>query len=293
MKFARLGPIGSEIPVVESDDTWFDISPITRDIDGDFLSSSKVADVRTALDAGSLTALADADDLRIGAPIARPSAVICIGMNYAAHAAESGSAPPKTPIMFMKTPNTVTGPNDSVEIPRGSTKTDWEVELGVVIGKRASYLDSPDAAAAHIAGFVTANDVSERAFQLEVSGGQWSKGKCAPGFNPTGPWLVTPDEVNHADVRLTSFVNGEPRQDSSTADLIFSVEHIIWNLSQYLALEPGDLVLTGTPEGVALSGRFPYISDGDVIEVEIEGLGRQRQIFKAHEDDRATAAMAE
>ncbi|GHD44440.1 FAA hydrolase family protein [Mycetocola manganoxydans] len=287
MKFARLGPVGSESPVVESGGTWFDISSITTDIDGAFLSSSGVADVRAALDAGTLTPLAGADELRIGAPIARPSAVICIGMNYAAHAAESGSLPPEIPIMFMKTPNTVVGPNDSVEIPRGSTKTDWEVELGVVIGTRASYLDSPEDAAGHIAGFVTANDVSERTFQLEVSGGQWSKGKCAPGFNPTGPWLVTPDEVNAADVRLTSFVNGEPRQDSSTADLIFSVEYIIWHLSQYLALEPGDLVLTGTPEGVALSGRFPYLADGDVVEVEIEGLGRQRQVFTAHADDRA------
>jgi 2,4-diketo-3-deoxy-L-fuconate hydrolase len=283
MKFARLGPIGSEIPVVHSGGTWFDISSVTADINGDFLSSSGVDRVRSALEAGSLPALTGAEDLRIGAPIARPSAVICIGMNYAAHAAESGSAPPEIPIMFLKTPNTVVGPNDSVEIPRGSTKTDWEVELGIVIGKRASYLDSPDEAGEHIAGFVTANDVSERTFQLEVSGGQWSKGKCAPGFNPTGPWLVTPDEVDHGNLRLTSFVNGETRQDSTTADLIFNVEHVIWHLSQYLALEPGDLVLTGTPEGVALSGRFPYLTDGDVVEIEIEGLGRQRQVFAAHQ----------
>jgi 2,4-diketo-3-deoxy-L-fuconate hydrolase len=283
MKFARLGPIGSETPVVASNGTWFDISSITADIDGGFLASSGANRVRAALDAGSLPALAGADDLRVGAPIARPSAVICIGMNYAAHAAESGSAPPEIPIMFLKTPNTVVGPNDSVEIPRGSTKTDWEVELGIVIGERASYLDSPDEAAKHIAGFVTANDVSERTFQLEVSGGQWSKGKCAPGFNPTGPWLVTPDDVDHGNLRLTSFVNGEPRQDSTTADLIFSVEHIIWHLSQYVTLEPGDLVLTGTPEGVALSGRFPYLADGDVVEIEIESLGRQRQVFTAHQ----------
>ncbi|MCU1419921.1 MAG: hypothetical protein JWR57_1090 [Mycetocola sp.] len=283
MRLARLGPIGFETPVVGVDGTWHDISSITADIDGDFLSSSGVERVRTALDAGSLSALPGADELRIGAPIARPSAVICIGMNYAAHAAESGSAPPEIPIMFLKTPNTVVGPNDSVEIPRGSTKTDWEVELGIVIGKRASYLDSPDEAGEHIAGFVTANDVSERTFQLEASGGQWSKGKCAPGFNPTGPWLVTPDEVDHGNLQLRSFVNGEPRQDSTTADLIFSVEHVVWHLSQYLALEPGDLILTGTPEGVALSGRFPYLTDGDVVEIEIEGLGRQRQVFTAHQ----------
>lgn len=286
MKFARLGPTGSETPVVDSGGTWADISSITADIDGDFLASSGVDRVRSALDAGSLPALAGANELRIGAPIARPSAVICIGMNYAAHAAESGSAPPEIPIMFLKTPNTVVGPNDSVEIPRGSTKTDWEVELGIVIGKRASYLDSPNEAGDHIAGFVTANDVSERSFQLEVSGGQWSKGKCAPGFNPTGPWLVTPDEVDHANLRLTSFVNGESRQDSTTADLIFNVEHVVWHLSQYLVLEPGDLVLTGTPEGVALSGRFPYLAAGDVVEIEIEGLGGQRQVFTAHPDER-------
>ena len=290
MKFARLGPIGSETPVAFHNDTYFDISSITGDVDGDFLASGGIDRVRSALDAGSLPALQGAADLRIGAPIARPSAVICIGMNYAAHAAESGSAPPTIPIMFMKTPNTVVGPNDVVEIPRGSTKTDWEVELGIVIGKRASYLDAPGEAGEYIAGFVTANDVSERTFQLEVSGGQWSKGKCAPGFNPTGPWLVTPDEVDHGDLRLTSFVNGEPRQDSSTTDLIFSVEHIVWHLSQYLALEPGDLVLTGTPEGVALSGRFPYLADGDVVEIEIEGLGRQRQVFTAHADDRVSAS---
>ncbi len=287
MKFARLGPIGSEIPTVLHDDIYFDISSITEDVDGGFLASGGIERVRSALAEKILPVVESPADLRIGAPIARPSAVICIGMNYAAHAAESGSAPPEIPIMFMKTPNTVVGPNDSVEIPRGSTKTDWEVELGIVIGKRASYLNSPDEAADYIAGFVTANDVSERTFQLEVSGGQWSKGKCAPGFNPTGPWLVTPDEVDHGNLRLTSFVNGEPRQDSSTADLIFTVEHVIWHLSQYLALEPGDLVLTGTPEGVALSGRFPYLGDGDVVEIEIEGLGRQRQIFTAHADDRA------
>ncbi|MGV8973413.1 MAG: fumarylacetoacetate hydrolase family protein, partial [Rhodoglobus sp.] len=171
---------------------------------------------------------------------------------------------------------------DTVEIPKNSVKTDWEVELGVVIGKRVSYLESPDVAGDYIAGFVSANDVSERTFQIDESGGQWSKGKCAPGFNPTGPWLVTPDEVDSTDLRLRSWVNGEPRQDSSTADLIFNVNFVLFHLSQYLALEPGDLVLTGTPEGVALSGRFPYLKPGDVCEIEIDGLGRQRQEFVAH-----------
>lgn len=283
MKFARLGPIGQETPTVLVDDTYYDVSALTADIDGRFLSSDGPAAVREALAAGTLPVLEGANDLRIGAPIARPSAVICIGMNYAAHAAESGSLPPEIPIMFLKTPNTVVGPNDSVEIPRDSEKTDWEVELGIVIGRRASYLDSPEESMDYIAGFVTANDVSERDFQMAVSGGQWSKGKCAPGFNPTGPWLVTPDEVDHQNLSLKSWVNDEIRQDSNTADQIFNVKHVIWHLSQYLALEPGDLVLTGTPEGVALSGRFPYLAAGDVCEVEIEGLGRQRQEFIAHE----------
>jgi 2-keto-4-pentenoate hydratase/2-oxohepta-3-ene-1,7-dioic acid hydratase in catechol pathway len=209
--------------------------------------------------------------------------VICIGMNYAAHAAESGSEPPTIPILFLKTPNTVVGPNDTVTIPRGSVKTDWEVELGIVIGTRAAYLDSPEESMAHVAGFVLANDVSERDFQMTVSGGQWSKGKIAFGFNPTGPWLVTPDEVDHHALGLRSFVNGEPRQDSNTSDMIFSVEHIVHHLSQYVTLEPGDLILTGTPQGVALSGKYPYIAPGDVVEVEIDGLGHQRQEFVAWE----------
>lgn len=283
MKFARLGEPGSEIPVVLDGDRHLDLRPLTSDVDGRFLADDPVGRTSAAIAEGRLPVLAGADALRVGAPIARPSAVVCIGMNYAAHAAESGSAPPSMPVMFLKTPNTVVGPYDPVTIPRGSEKTDWEVELGVVIGRRAAYLDSAADAAAHIAGFVAANDVSERTFQLEVSGGQWSKGKCAPGFNPTGPWLVTPDEVDPQALRLRSRVNGEPRQDSSTADMIFSVDHIVWHLSQFLTLEPGDLVLTGTPEGVALSGRFPYLAPGDVVDIEIEGLGAQRQEFTAWE----------
>jgi 2,4-diketo-3-deoxy-L-fuconate hydrolase len=279
MRFARLGEPGHERPTLLVDGVYFDLSGLTPDIDGGFLASGGPERARAAHAAGELPVLEGADSLRLGAPIARPSAVICIGMNYAAHAAESGSAPPEVPILFLKPPNTVVGPNDVVTIPRSSVKTDWEVELGVVIGARTSYLDSPAESAARIAGFVVANDLSERTFQLEVSGGQWSKGKAAPGFTPTGPWLVTPDEVDASALRLRSWVNGEPRQDSRTADLIFDVSRIIWELSQYMALEPGDLVLTGTPEGVALSGRFPYLAAGDVCEIEIEGLGRQRQEF--------------
>lgn len=278
MKLARLGPVGQEQPAVVTDHGSYDLSGLVFDLTGDFLASDGLDHVRAALDADELPRI-QTEGVRIGAPIARPSAVVCIGMNYAAHAAESGAAPPEQPVLFLKTPNTVSGPDDPVTIPRGSAKTDWEVELAVVIGRRTSYLDSPAQSLAHVAGFTLCDDLSERAFQLEVSGGQWSKGKSCAGFSPTGPYLVTPDEVDHANLRLRSWVNGEPRQDSSTADLIFGVEEIIFQLSQYLVLEPGDLVLTGTPEGVALSGRFPYLKAGDVVEVEIEGLGRQRHAF--------------
>lgn len=279
MKFVRIGERGSERPAVIEDDNYFDLTEITPDISGEFLASAGPTIVAEQLAVGTLPPVSNGAALRVGAPIARPSAVICVGMNYAAHAAESGSAPPTVPIIFLKTPNTVSGPNDPVAIPPGSSKTDWEVELGVVIGQRASYLSSPAESMSHVAGFVVANDLSEREWQLELSGGQWSKGKSAPGFTPVGPWLVTPDEVDYRALRLRSWVNGQLRQDSSTADLIFDVEFLVWQLSQYLTFEPGDLLLTGTPQGVALSGRFPYLETGDVCEVEIDGLGRQRQEF--------------
>ncbi len=283
MKFARLGDPGTEIPVLVEGDRFLDLRSVTSDVHGDFLASDFRARIEAARAADELPVLEDAAAMRIGAPIARPSAVICIGQNYAAHARESGAEPPTVPIMFLKTPNTVVGPNDAVTIPRGSEKTDWEVELGIVIGARAAYLDSPSQAEEHIAGYVVANDVSERAFQMEVSGGQWSKGKIAAGFNPTGPWLVTPDEVDVDSLRLRSWVNGEPRQDSNTNDMIFDVRVIVHHLSQYVTLEPGDLILTGTPQGVAFGGKFPYLRAGDVVDIEIEGLGHQRQEFVAWE----------
>ncbi|TDO56753.1 2-keto-4-pentenoate hydratase/2-oxohepta-3-ene-1,7-dioic acid hydratase in catechol pathway [Kribbella sp. VKM Ac-2571] len=283
MKFARLGPVGAEAPVVVTEDGVRSLAGLTADLDAGFWESDGPARVAAALAADELPLVENSDDLRIGAPIARPGAIVCIGMNYAAHAAESGAEPPTSPVIFFKAPNTLAGPNDPVTIPKGSTKTDWEVELGVVIGKRASYLDSPADSLEHVAGFVVANDLSERAFQIEQSGGQWSKGKIAAGFSPIGPWLVTPDEIEHQKLTLRSFVNGEPRQDSSTADQIFDVATVIHHLSQYMVLDPGDLIMTGTPEGVALSGRFPYLRPGDVVEVEIDGLGRQRQEYVAFE----------
>jgi 2,4-didehydro-3-deoxy-L-rhamnonate hydrolase len=274
----RLGPPGAERPAVRADDgTVYDLSPVTADIDGAFLAAGGVARAREALDAGRLSTV-DADGLRLGPPVARPGAVICIGQNYAAHAAESGAPPPTSPIIFFKHPNTVVGAYDDVRIPRGSGRTDWEVELAVVIGRRARYLDSPDEALAHVAGYTVSNDLSEREFQLELSGGQWSKGKCCETFNPLGPWLVPADEVpDPQNLGLRSFVNGEPRQDSNTSDMIFSVAYLVWHLSQFLVLDPGDVINTGTPQGVALSGRFPYLAAGDVVEIEIDGLGRQQQ----------------
>jgi 2-keto-4-pentenoate hydratase/2-oxohepta-3-ene-1,7-dioic acid hydratase in catechol pathway len=277
VELLRLGPVGEERPYVRAaDGTVHDLTPITADIDAAFLGSDGIARTRAALDAGELP-VAAVDGLRIGAPIARPGAVVCIGMNYAAHAAEGGAEPPKQPIVFFKHPNTVVGPDDDVLVPRGSTKTDWEVELAVVIGKQARYVETDEEALACVAGYAVSNDVSERTFQIEVSGGQWSKGKCCETFNPLGPALVPADEVDPTNLALKSWVNGEPRQDSNTRDMIFSVAALIRDLSQYMVLSPGDIVNTGTPEGVALSGRFPYLSPGDTMEMEIEGLGRQKQ----------------
>ncbi|GHJ07319.1 2-hydroxyhepta-2,4-diene-1,7-dioate isomerase [Micromonospora humidisoli] len=278
MKLMRVGPAGAERPVLYADGRYFDLSALTPDIDGAFLASGGPDRIRAARDLPEL----DVTGLRVGPPVARPGVVLCVGQNYAAHAAESGVAPPGTPIVFYKAPNTVVGPYDDVLVPRGATATDWEVELAVVIGRRARYLESPAQSLAHVAGYLVANDVSERDFQLRDSGGQWSKGKSCETFQPLGPWLVTPDEIPDVqDLRLRSWVNGEPRQDSRTADMIFDVAYLIWHLSQYTVLDPGDVVNTGTPEGVALSGRFPYLRPGDVVEVEVEGLGRQRVTMAA------------
>jgi 2,4-didehydro-3-deoxy-L-rhamnonate hydrolase len=272
VRYLRVGPAGHERPIAESGGRFYDLSAVTGDITGAFLAAGGVSTVDSLPEV-------DITGQRRGAPIARPGVVLCIGQNYAAHAAESGAEPPQTPIMFYKAPNTIVGPDDDVLIPRGSTRTDWEVELGVVIGRTVRYLDSPADAAAHIAGYVLSNDVSERDFQLDQSGGQWSKGKSCETFNPLGPWLATPDEVP-GPLRLRSWVNGDQRQDSTTTDMIFGVDHLIWHLSQYTVLEPGDLINTGTPQGVALSGRFPYLTDGDVVEIEIDGLGRQRSALR-------------
>jgi 2,4-didehydro-3-deoxy-L-rhamnonate hydrolase len=279
MQLLRVGRAGRERPVVRVGDRCFSLEPLLDggDLSGAFFGADGIERVQGAVDGGRLEPV-DISGLRIGAPISRPGAVICIGQNYAAHAAETGAEPPRAPIIFFKHPNTVVGPYDDVRIPRRSEKTDWEVELAVVIGSTCRYLDSPSEARGRIAGYTIANDVSERQFQLVDSGGQWSKGKSCETFNPLGPAVVTLDEVPDPQcLGIRSFVNGEPRQDSSTKDMIFGVDQLVWHLSQYLVLEPGDIVDTGTPEGVALSGRFPYLRPGDTMRLEIDGLGYQEQ----------------
>ena len=280
MYLMRIGPAGSERPVVRIDDTrYLDVSDVVGDFDEWFFGSeglTRIGEVvreRTA--AGELREFAGE---RIGAPIARPHQILCIGLNYSDHAAETGQPVPEEPILFTKSPNTLIGPYDDVRVPRGSTKLDWEVELGVVIGKRTSYLDSVDDAHGAIAGYVVVNDVSERAFQTE-RGGQWSKGKSAETFNPAGPWLVTPDEIEDVlNLRMWLDVSGVRRQNGSTSTMIFDPYFIVHYLSQFLVLEPGDLIDTGTPPGVGM-GLQPqvWLKAGDVMEVGIEGLGIQRQ----------------
>ncbi|MET1086389.1 MAG: fumarylacetoacetate hydrolase family protein [Arthrobacter sp.] len=299
MKIMRLGDIGKEQPAVlapsaDGPEEYFSLLPLTGDIDGAFLAGGGFAKVREALAAGTLPVLEGAAALRVGAPVPRPGAVVGIGMNYAAHAAESGSAPPEIPVVFLKPTNTVTGPYDPAPLPPHSSKYDWEVELGIVIGREAMYLQSAEEAKDCIAGYVTANDFSEREYQIPGAAGQWTKGKSLPGSTPLGPWLVPAEEVDGGNLPLRSRVNGEPRQDSSTSGLIFDAATLVHHCSQYMRLEPGDVIITGTPEGVALGGRFPYLQPGDVVEVEVEGLGRQRQeLYRATKATRAGQAPQE
>ena len=281
MRLLRIGSPGHERPaVLGENDQLFDISALTADIDASFLAGDGVARVRSALAEGSLPAL-DATDARIGAPVANPGKIVCIGLNYFDHAKETGATPPTEPILFLKTPDTVVGPHDEVLIPHRSVKTDFEVELAVVIGATARYLESAQDALACVAGYAVVNDVSEREFQIE-RGGQWDKGKNCETFNPLGPWLVTADEVPDPQaLELKLWVNGEIRQNGSTSQMIFGVAEIIRYLSQFMVLRPGDVINTGTPAGVALGqpDPKPYLREGDVVELEITGLGRQRQSF--------------
>ncbi|MCX5051605.1 MULTISPECIES: fumarylacetoacetate hydrolase family protein [unclassified Streptomyces] len=280
MKLLRVGAPGEERPAVRTDDgRLLDLSSVTPDIDGAFLASGGVDRARAAVTAGELPRL-DPEGLRVGAPVARPGKIVCVGLNYRDHAAETGAAIPARPVVFMKDPETVVGPYDEVLIPRGSVKTDWEVELAVVIGQRARYLDGPEAAGNVIAGYAISHDVSEREFQLEYSS-QWDLGKSCETFNPLGPWLVTADEAGDPqNLGLHLSVNGVKRQDGHTSDMIFPVEHIVSYLSQYMVLEPGDVINTGTPAGVALGlPGTPFLRSGDTVELSVDGLGSQRQTF--------------
>ncbi|MGR0220115.1 fumarylacetoacetate hydrolase family protein [Agromyces sp. ZXT2-6] len=272
---ARLGAPGHEVPVVRVGDRVLDALSITADYDGNFFARDGLARVRAALD--TLPEYTG-DDERVGAPIARPGKIVCIGLNYRDHAEETGAALPDEPVIFMKDPSTLVGPFDDVLIPRNSTKTDWEVELGVVIGSTARYLASPDQALAHVAGYAVSHDVSEREFQLE-RGGQWDKGKSCETFNPFGPDLVPAERVADPQrLGLRLWVNGEQRQEGSTENMLFSVAHVIWYLSQFMVLHPGDVINTGTPAGVALGlPDAPYLRAGDTVDLEIDGLGRASQ----------------
>lgn len=280
MRLVRMGSTGSETPgVLVDDDTFVDLSDLVDDFDEAFFESGALATldevVADRVGAGQTEPL---DGRRFGAPIARPHQILCIGLNYRDHAAETGQAAPSEPILFTKSPNTMIGPDDDVVIPRGSDKTDWEVELGIVVGRRCSYLRDEAEAAASIAGYVLVNDVSERAWQLERNG-QWTKGKSAPTFNPAGPWLVTPDEVGDVlDLDLWLDIDGTRRQDGSTSTMIFSPTFIVHYLSQFMALEPGDLINTGTPPGVGM-GQSPqvFLAGGETMTLGITRLGIQTQ----------------
>ncbi|WP_371574293.1 fumarylacetoacetate hydrolase family protein [Streptomyces sp. NBC_01314] len=279
MRFARVGAAGSEIPVLltaESSERGYDLRPLTTDIDGSFLASGGMGRAAEAVVEGALPQL-ELRGQRMGPPIARPHAIYAIGLNYRDHAAETGMDLPSEPIVFSKAPNSLSGPADDIVFPADAHRGDWEAELGVVIGKRAHHVSDPREAAQSIAGYVAVNDVSERSWQLE-RGGQWLKGKSYPTFNPAGPVLVTPDEVGDvADLRLTLSVNGERMQQGSTADMIFDPHYLVWYLSQFVMLEAGDLINTGTPAGVGM-GKTParYLHDGDEITLSISGLGSQR-----------------
>lgn len=283
MRLFRYGDRGTERPgVLLPDGTAVDVGDRVTDYDQAFFTSGGLELVRRLVD-DSADALerVDLDGHRIGAPIAKPYQVLCIGLNYADHAAESGMEIPTEPVVFNKGPRTVIGPNDDVFLPPDSAKGDWEVELAVVIGSEARYLASEEQAAACIAGYAISNDVSERAYQLE-RGGQWVKGKSCETFNPLGPWLVTPDELDDVGaLGMRLDLNGETVQDGSTATMIFSVAHCIWYLSQFMVLEPGDLINTGTPPGVGLGMSPPrFLEEGDIMELEIDHLGHQRQVVR-------------
>ncbi len=275
MKLIRFGEPGAEKPgLIDDEGIARDLTGVVPDIAGAVLSDAGLAALR-AIDPSGLPRVPEG--ARLGPCVGGTGKLVCIGLNYSDHAAESGMEVPKEPIIFMKATSAICGPNDPIIIPRGSEKTDWEVELAVIIGTRAKYVSEADALS-HVAGYAVANDVSERAFQMERSG-QWTKGKSCDNFGQTGPWLVTRDAVaDPQDLRMWLTLNGKTMQDGSTRTMVFGVAHLVSYLSQFMTLHPGDIISTGTPPGVGLGQKPPlYLKPGDVVELGIEGLGTQRQ----------------
>ena len=279
MKLIRFGETGKEKPgIISAEGKWLDCSTFGEDWSEEFLENNGLDRLQSWLESNSYNLLEISDKTRIGSPIKRPSKIICVGLNYSLHAKESGMPVPEVPILFMKATSSLCGPFDPILIPRNSTKTDWEVELAVVIGKKATYVTKEEAMD-YVAGYVLHNDVSERDFQLH-HGGQWVKGKSADHFAPLGPFIATKDEIpNPHSLRLWLKVNGEMMQDSNTSDLVFDIPTLVSYISQYMTLLPGDVISTGTPSGVGLGLKPPrYLNAGDVVELGIDGLGTARQV---------------
>ncbi len=284
MKLIRFGAAGNEKPGVQlANGTRLDVSAFGQDYNEDFFGGDGLERLEKWLETNQNSCPVIENDVRIGIPLTRPSKIVCVGLNYAKHAEEAGMAVPKEPVLFFKSTTALCGPNDDVIIPKNSEKTDWEVELAIVIGKKASYVEEADAFD-HIAGYVLHNDVSERAFQIEKEG-QWCKGKGCDTFAPVGPFIATKDEIKDPnDLELWLDVNGERLQHSSTSDFIFNVQEVVSYISQYMTLLPGDIISTGTPFGVGLGFNPPkYLKPGDVMELGIEGLGVSKQVAKAYQ----------
>lgn len=278
MKLIRFGEQGKEKPGIIQNDKRFDVSPFVKDYDEDFFANDGINQLRKIISENTFFEIDKKE--RLGCPIKRPSKIICIGLNYTKHAKETNAAIPKEPILFFKSTTSVSGPNDDIIIPKNSVKTDWEVELAVVIAKRASYVEENEAMN-YVAGYCLHNDVSEREFQIE-RGGQWVKGKSCDTFAPLGPWLATKDEINDVNkLRLWLTVGNKKMQDGNTDDMIFKIPYLVSYISRFMTLLPGDIISTGTPAGVALGMNPPvYLKSGDMIELGIDGLGTQKQQVK-------------
>lgn len=283
MKLIRFGEKGAEKPGIFHKEKRYDCSEYFSDWNHDFFQTGGLEKLKSLLKERTSPLPEVGEQIRWGSPIARPGMIMCVGLNYSDHAKEAGMAIPTEPIIFMKATNTLVGPYDSVTIPKNSTKTDWEVELGIVIGKHTSYLADETAAEAHIAGYCVINDISEREFQIE-KGGQWTKGKSCPGFTPCGPFMVSQEEIpDPTNLGMRLKVNGKSMQNGNSNTMIFKPNYIVWYLSQFMEFEAGDLISTGTPPGVGMGMNPPtYIKDGDVVELDIDHLGAQKQVFKAY-----------